>query len=442
MTPIRVLLEGRTGRRRKRFYEGALQYVQFGVAYGDSKITEMQKLEFYEDGKLQGKEDRGIQFRSVCYNVALARYLHGVEERLIGTHYLGHHPVVKGLTPRERCQRLFKFASEFEDPVFLCADHSRFDAHVNVELLQEEHAVYKRCCPNTREFRQLLRWQLKNNGKSKGGIIYKMRGKRMSGDINTGLGNTVLNVCMLAAWLEFNGCKKYRLMVDGDDSVIILSRREYERFQVGIVEFMLKLGMETEMDVVYDIWKVDFCQSRPVLLPDGPTFVRNPFKVMTTMGRTAERRDDLTMQMVMSCSALSELAVAPGAPVTNELARKVLAYYGNGRYLKTAKQLYKEEAYGYDISDVDVDSVPEPDFLARYTFWLAWGIDPGLQEVYEGLDLDVFARKVPDKRQKSVREVEYDMPLEVDDLGHVQARCDCSECPSYDGEYVDRWLKI
>lgn len=443
MTPIRVLLEGRAGRRRKRFYEGALQYVQKGVDFRDSRVTEMQKLEFYEDAKLEVKEDRGIQFRSVCYNVALARYLHGVEERLIGTHYLGHHPVVKGLTPQQRCQRLFTFASEFEDPVFLCADHSRFDAHVNVELLKQEHLVYKRCCPQTNELNSLLRWQLKNLGKSKGGIRYKMRGKRMSGDINTGLGNTVLNVCMLAAWLEFNCCSKYRLMVDGDDSVIILDRLEFETFEVAIEEFMLKLGMETEMDVVHDIWKVDFCQSRPVLLPGGPTFVRNPFKVMTTMGRTAERRDDVTMQMVMRSSALSELAVAPGAPVTNELAFKVLDHYGNGRYLKTNKQIYREEAYGYNIADVDVSSIPAPDPYSRYTFWLAWGIDPGLQEIYEGLDIDFYAPKCRDSKQKSIRNVEYEVPLDVEDLGVVHPRCDCAECPRYDAEHlVDRWLKI
>lgn len=434
-TPVRKLLEGRTGRRRKRFYEGARRYHQNGVEQKDSIITEMQKLEFYEQSKIADKEDRGIQFRSVTYNVALAQYLHQIEERLIGTHYLGFHPVAKGLTPAQRCERLFAFAELFDEPEFYSIDHARFDAHVHEWLLRLEHKVYLYCCRKHPELVRLLRMQRKNKGYTKGGIRYKIRGKRMSGDINTGLGNTILNLCMLLAWLQASGVTKFRILLDGDDSVVIIEKSDIAKL-IPIEEFMLQLGMETEMTHTPDIWKVDFCQSRPVLLPTEngprPVFVRNPLKVITTMGRTAEKRDDVTMQMVMRSSALSELAIAPGAPITNRLARRVLEHYGHGRTLKTAKQLYKEEAYGFNCDDVDAESVVEPDAMARHTFWLAWDIEPSYQEFMEEVDIVWQAPKVREKRERLRPNLLEGLPLEVDDLGQVESRCDCGDCPTYE----------
>lgn len=453
-TPIRTLLEGRSGRRRKRFYEGAMRYLRYGVEYSDSTITEMQKLEFYEESKIEVKEDRGIQFRSVSYNVALARHLHEIEARLIGLHemrtgrknVLGYRPVAKGSTPRQRCEMLFDYADVFDEPVFLCMDHSRFDAHVNAQLLREEHRLYLYCRRWHPELAQLLRWQTRNQGRSKGGIRYKMKAKRMSGDINTGLGNTVLNLCMILGWLDFAGISKHRIILDGDDSVVIVERADYVRQAAGSIEaFMLKLGMETEVEVKTDIWKVDFCQSRPVILPtaDGPrpVFVRNPMKVVTTMGRTAERRDDVTLQMVMRSSALSELAIAPGAPVTNALAKRVLNYFGDGKILKTPKQLYKEEAYGFDCRSVDVSSVPEPDLLARHTFWRAWDIPPSYQEYMEGTDIDWQIPRLREGRKRPVKpDFEEPIPSEIWDLGQVPRVCGCGDCPVYTGQGCMRWV--
>lgn len=445
-TPTRVLLEGRAGRRRKRFFEGAVRYANNGVGYQDSRITEMQKLEFYEESKLETKEDRGIQYRSVQYNVALAQHLHQIEERLIGLHHLGYHPIAKGLTPAQRCHRLFDFADEFDDPVFLCMDHSRFDAHINSQLLQLEHSVYLWCRKNHPELRKLLRWQRRNVGVSKGGIKYRIKAKRMSGDINTGLGNSLLNLSMILAWLEFIKVAKSRVMLDGDDSVVVMEWRDFSALPNSSVEtFMLKLGMETEVEWTKDIWRVEFCQSRPVILPtkDGgfhPVFVRNPMKVVTTMGRTAESRDDRTLQLVMRSSALSELAVAPGAPVTNALAKRVMRYFGEGRIQRTTKQIYKEQAYGFNIEDVVIDEVPEPDNLARHTFWLAWDIEPTLQEMMENEDIHFCIKAQKDPRLRVPNIDCEEAPSEVWDLGQTFGKCDCGMCPVYSGQGCMRWV--
>lgn len=284
LTPIREMYEQRSGRRKRRFWLGAKQLLEanFQVSQKDSRITEMQKLEFYEASKLAGKEDRGIQFRSVKYNVAIARLLHSVEKRLRGLHMDGFHPIAKGLTPRERASRLFNYAAHFAKPVFVLLDHSRFDAHVHWKVLREEIRGYLRNCPKhlRRYFKRILKMQLKNMGVSAGGIRYLMKGKRSSGDVNTGLGNSKLNYAFLRSYImrvfvlllaEGYRDLKWRALIDGDDSVLILEADVWKRMQevLPIKEHMLALGMVTEVEETCDIWKAEFCQSRPVVGPGG-----------------------------------------------------------------------------------------------------------------------------------------------------------------------------
>nr|WKV33679.1 MAG: RNA-dependent RNA polymerase [Riboviria sp.] len=433
VTPVRKLLEGRTGRRRRRFWSGIQEYYAKGITKKDARITEMQKLEFYAEDKIEIKEDRGIQYRSTQYNVALARFVHGFEAKYIGMHlpYKGHqfYPTMKGKTPQQMAQLLFEYASWFEDPVFWCIDHSRYDAHWCRYTQYEEHKLYLRANGWDQELVRLLMMQRKNFCISKGGVKYIFVYKRGSGEVTTSAGNGGRNHGAIQGWLDWCGIEGV-FGINGDDVFAILERKDLHKVK-PLEDFMLKIGLVTEYTITDNIWEVEFCQSRPCLLPSGVTFVRNPYKVLATLGRTAEKRDDASMRMVLRSSALSELAVEPGCPVTNAYAKRILQHYGEGRWLSTPDQLYKQEAMKIDLASVIVSEVPEPDVLARLTYYKAWGISPGEQELLENVPIAFYAPTGTEKR-KRLKCTEYaDLPSDVYDLGQVEPTCECGNCPVF-----------
>nr|AOC55063.1 RNA-dependent RNA polymerase [Pinela virus] len=426
---IACVLEGKSGRRRKRFFQGIKELGESPVCKKDAAITEMQKLEMYESCKLEVKEDRGIQFRSVKYNVALARHLHNIEKRVIGMHPDGYHPVMKGATPQQRAERLAIGASSFRRPVYLLLDHSRFDAHVNVALLREEHKFYLRCRGKNAELARLLKMQIVNRGRSKGGVKYRTLGKRMSGDINTGLGNTIINYCIIMSWLDASSVKGH-VYLDGDDSVVIIEKED-ECKLVPLENHMGALGMVTIMDRTEDFWRAEFCQSRPVLVDGTVRFIRNPQKVLATVGRSAERLDPSTAAEVLRASAMCELAMNGNAPVISKFCRRILEHLGDGRVVFSNTQLWKAEQYGIRFK---IPQGGEVDPESRYTFWRAWDIDPGMQEAYEQQDL-IWSAFMSEAKRRRTR-VKVDLADDPDEfwLGRVIPSCDCGSCPEYDSQ--------
>lgn len=443
---VAAILKGKTGRRRKRFLRGVEELRRQPITKKDARITEMQKLEMYEEDKLAIKEDRGIQFRSVKYNVALARELHNVERRLIGLHIDGYHPVMKGCTPQQRAERIAIAMKRFSKPRFLLLDHSRFDAHVNEHILAEEHKAFKRCRRrkatragkrrdvNSAVLSMLLAMQMSNYARSAGGIRYKTRGKRMSGDINTGLGNTWDNFCIIAAWLDASGVTKNCIFLDGDDSVVIIEQEDFEKL-LPLDDFMRDIGMVTEMEWTDDFFKVEFCQSRPVLEGGRVTFVRNPQKVLATVGQSAERLDAPTAVANARASALCELAMNGNCAVIGPYCRRLLKDLGDGSVYFTPDQLWKAEQYACKFEAPDER---EPDDLNRVSMYRAWGIDPGYQVALESQHIvyndGMLAART--KKKKSNKPMLVDeFASEGDEwIGVHQDACDCGECPEYDSE--------
>nr|QZZ63333.1 hypothetical protein [Nelson wasp-associated virus 1] len=422
---IQDVLRGKTGRRKKRFMQGILELRDQGVMRKDARITEMQKLEMYDSTKIATKEDRGIQFRTVKYNAALARELHNIEERVIGMHPDGYHPVMKGATPQQRAERIAIGQSRFKKPLYLLLDHSRFDAHVNEYLLDQEHRFYLRCRRGNPFLRRLLRFQYINRGRTKGGIGYVSRAKRMSGDINTGLGNTVLNYCMLRAWLNCSGVNGH-IYLDGDDSVIIVEDDDKGKL-LPVEEFMLNFGMVTICETVTEFWKVEFCQSKPVLVDGTVRFVRNPHKVMATVGQSAEVLDPIVAGDNLRASCLCELAMNGNCPVISKYCRRILDYVGNGPVRFSPSLLWKAEQYGIKF---EAPPEVEPSDESRYTMWRAWGIDPGMQEVYEQQH-QIFSGFIDTRKRKpkKLRELVYD--AEEEWSGYSEPACGCEQCPTY-----------
>lgn len=375
------ILKGKAGRARRRMCGGFAKYMTDGLSRKDPLIKEMQKLELYEVSQLAVKENRGIQYRSVTYNAALARHLWHVEHRLcqlMGTNRTVSC-VAKGKDQGQRAVQLLRLAYHFRNPVFYLLDHSRFDAHVCEALLREEHKSHLRCRRYNPELVKLLKHQLENRGRTAGGIDYFSRGKRMSGDINTGTGNTKINKGLLQGWLEASDVHG-EFVLDGDDSVVVVEADD-EQHLLPIEQFMLECGMVTECIRTTKISEVEFCQAKIVWSRNGPWLCGNPKKRLAMCMVSAENVDAGLAPAIFAGKVACELAFTPAVPMFKPLW--LLASSLEQRAQVAERSHFRLRELGVEPDTISVPKWLEPNPDERISYALAWGVSPNEQKAYE-----------------------------------------------------------
>lgn len=282
---------------KRKLYERAVESLHLEpVTRKDSYLSSFIKV---EPSNYTAKADpvpRLIQPRTPRYNACVARYLKPMEHtfyRLAGAwpwRRTTSTPVIlKCANPIERGRILREKWDSFSDPVAISTDASRFDQHVSREALQWEHSLYLKYFAHSGEsdeLAKLLTWQLVNKGfaRAKDGseIHYERQGCRMSGDMNTALGN-----CLIMAGLMFGFSKLHgidlEVAVDGDDCVSIIERADLERFTKYLPEHFLAAGFTLTVEEAVDVFeKIEFCQCHPVWNGRHYIMVRNPVKALST----------------------------------------------------------------------------------------------------------------------------------------------------------------
>lgn len=287
-----------------------------------------------QDMSKRNTDPRAIQFRDPRYCVALARFLHPMEHHLYelagdGKFLPKGRVIGKGLSQSSRAQLLVRKMRSFQNPHVLTIDCSRFDKHVSLELLRVEHSFYRAMNPSS-ELSRLLDMQLRNKGSTDRGIVYKTRGKRMSGDMNTALGNCVLMITMVAATL--GGLMTYDILDDGDDCLVLVEHRDACRARELLLEWFHEYGMSLKIEnEAVNIADVEWCQAKPIQLDETTwKFVRNPSKVFSVAlgGPKFNTRSVRFRAKYINTIGLGEMILNRGVPVMQEFG---LALMRNSR---------------------------------------------------------------------------------------------------------------
>jgi len=280
-----------TGRKLKLYTKAVESLRVREVDVRDSYLSTFVKIEKIDFTAKPDPAPRVIQPRSPRYNVELGRFLKPIEKplyRAIDTVF-GGPVVVKGMNASQRGRLISNCWNKFRDPVAVGLDAKRFDQHVSVDALKYEHSVYLTLFHRHPLLKKLLLWQIKNRGYANcfdGDVKYNIDGCRMSGDMNTSLGNVLLMCAMM--WSYLDGKKmKYRFINDGDDCILIVERRDLARLD-DLVDWFLLVGFEMERDAPVDILeRIVFCQCQPVFGSDGHyRMMRDP--------RTCTAKDSIT----------------------------------------------------------------------------------------------------------------------------------------------------
>lgn len=379
-----------TGAMRRKYIEAECSLREDGpVTSRDATLKAFLKAEKVSFNKLP--KPRLIFPRSARYNLDLASRLKPFEHWLWGNlkastvfGATNTRVVLKGLSPRQRANLLVRKFRAFDDCVVFEVDGKAFEAHVGPSLLNHEHAVYSRAFPGDRGLDRLLGFQKGMFGRTAGGIAFSREGGRASGDYNTGMGNSIAMLCIVAGTLSFYGVP-FDLAVDGDNALIFLERSHYPRVVASFASRVrswsgMELTLEKPTSVVE---RIRFGRSAPVFLGRGRgwTMVRDWQSVLAGTGATHLWRSvpggfAAWMAGVVRC----ELSLALGVPILQGWALNTLRTMGPTKAVDAT--VYRDyQAMGAWLAGVEDTTVVTDE--CRVSFEIAFGVPAEVQRALE-----------------------------------------------------------
>lgn len=333
-----------SGSKGRRYHDAAVDFCNFGSTKFDARVTMFVKSERFNPHAKVNPDPRAVQFRSPRYCVQLAQYLRPCEEVLyqidsVSDGVCRSRNVAKGMNSVERAETLVYKCRQFQNPVVISLDCTRFDKHVSPPLLGIEHQVYVHMCSDP-IFRDLLRLQINNMGRTRSGISYKVRGRRMSGDMNTAIGNVVIMLVMFTTFCHtILKLSRWDCLDDGDDILGIFEEADVQLVLARVEEVFRGFGMVVKVDkVAYELESVEFCQSKLVEFAAGKyKFVRRYQDVMSK-GTTGIKnwQSQAYRKRTLAAIGMCELMLGMGVPVLQEYGSALLRIGGCKPDLKYA----------------------------------------------------------------------------------------------------------
>lgn len=386
--------------RKKKIYEKAWQELCLGkhTPVEDAKVNVFIKHEKTDWTTKKDPVPRVISPRSPRFNIRLGRYLKPLEERVFKAlgRLFGHRTVMKGMDVRVTARVLREKWEMFRDPVAIGLDASRFDQHVSIPALKFEHEVYLNCFKQKKHkqrLQRLLELQLENHcvGYAEDGKIeYTTDGTRMSGDMNTSLGNCVLMCSLIHGYLAQ---KKIvgQLANNGDDCVVFIERTDLNKFSDGLFDWFWDMGFNMAIEpFVTEFGNIEFCQCKPVF--DGDTWImcRNP--ISSIAKDSVLLKSDVSydyFRLWLKSIGIGGLSIAGGLPVFQSFyqmcVRSGIDSYrakGTGRLVS----LDTDEFLPWFMREVGVKGLEKSRPItpeARASFWESWGFTPDSQLALE-----------------------------------------------------------
>lgn len=374
--------------RKLRVYQQAA--IELTYAAEDPRWARVKNFLKYEKLNTTKKKDpaaRIISPRDPKYNLLLGRYLKKYEHHAYRAldKIWGGATVMKGYTVSEIAKHIKNAWDQFRAPVAIGFDMKRFDQHVSKNALQFEHSCYLACFQHSPELARLLSYQLVNKCKAyckEGSIKYEVEGKRMSGDLNTALGNCLL-ACLITKHMVDKRSIKARLINNGDDCVLIVDKSNLQAvlgLDVWWEEFGFKCIMEDPVDTLE---RIEFCQMRPVFDGSSYVMVREPF-VSTAKDVVCKVPLGSTKAAKKWAKAVGEcgLSLTGAIPIVQEFYAMLIRNSGNVKAWSMKACNITNALYNSPDSDRGYQPITEE---ARYSFYLAFGIPPDVQIAVEEL---------------------------------------------------------
>jgi hypothetical protein len=381
--------------RRKIVYQSAVDSLYCrSIQQRDSHVKAFVKAEFINSDEKVDPDPRVISPRDPRYNVEVGRYLRPVEHRIYHAidDIFGDVTVFKGYNAEQMGHMFEAKWDSFRKPVAIGLDASRFDQHISREALEWEHSVYDGVFKR-RELRKLLSWQLKNTVRGyckEGKLKYDVEGVRMSGDINTALGNCLIMCSLVHAYLAQKGIHG-KLANNGDDCVVIIESKHLNLFQDGLEEWFLEMGFNMKVEKPqFDIEGIEFCQTHPIYTPSGYIMVRNFPKSISKDCLSLKRLDQPHVcKMWLDAVGQGGLSLTGGIPVYQDFYS---SYIRSASLIKVQRsKTSRNHNKGEHVVEGGLSWLSKnmkrhyvsPCARTRHSFYIAFGVTPEQQVALE-----------------------------------------------------------
>nr|UBR90297.1 RNA-dependent RNA polymerase P1-P2 fusion protein [Rose spring dwarf-associated virus] len=382
-TPLELAMSYESGKRS--LYLKAVRSLQSSpVNANDAKVTAFLKMEKHLMCKPIAP--RLICPRSKRYNVELGRRLKFNEKRIMrAIDAMFESPTILSGYDSFRVGRIVAAKwGKFRDPVAIGVDASRFDQHVSRQALKFEHSVYNGifCDPI---LKKLLKWQLRND------VVLFVEDKmlqftidrmRMSGDINTSMGNKIIMTGLMHLYFRDLGVQA-ELCNNGDDCVIICEKKDQSKFD-NLAAWFLDFGFSMAIEEpVYELEKLEFCQGHPLCINGSYRMVRKPESMSKDAHSMLSMKHHEDVKTFLSATAQCGLVLNSGVPILEAFHR---CLYRTSGYKKVSEGLIKKViSYGQDERLGGRRAIREEPVTMgnRMSFWKAYGVDPKTQVLVE-----------------------------------------------------------
>lgn len=367
------------GAKQKLYEKVAVDVTKRPISRDDAELRTFVKAEKLNLSSKPNPAPRVIQPRNPRYNVGVGPYIKAHEHNIYRAiaNVWGGPTVMKGYNARQVARHMRDMWDDVPRPCAIGLDASRFDQHVSVPALEWEHSVYNAAFRSP-ELAKLLSWQLLNKGMAytpEGFVKYQVRGCRMSGDMNTALGNCLLMCAMVWALCDKLGVVA-RLANNGDDCTLIVPQQDERRVRNAIPGWFHDLGFTMKVeDTVYCFEQIEFCQMHPVYTHHGWTMSRNPRVCMDKDTFCLHPASNPYKQWAAGIGTAG-VALASGVPVLQAFYLKLKEIAGREGELK--------DGSGMAFLAKRLSSQPSPiTEAARVSFYRAFGVMPWVQRMLE-----------------------------------------------------------
>jgi len=340
--------------KRKEVLRKAYSEIVGDELFDEHKLNVNAKVKYFvkEEWYPEYKHFRGIWTRDDAFKCLCGPFFKKIEEQLFKLPYF-----IKKIPKDERADYIMQFMDKL-GYIFQSTDFTAYESHFTTKLMYYcERELYKYMVSKTLKGQRLLRlifYVIANfNYVVNKYFILAVCAKRMSGEMNTSLGNSFANLMFL-----LYACYLYKIdilgpLVEGDDGLAGLSKN------IPAVYFD-DMGLNVKMEVVEEISYASFCGM--VFDPVERICITDPRKPLATImwvpRRFAQSKTSKILGLV-KCKALCMIYEFPGCPIISVLAHKVFSLLSgvemyDGNLNNYERAMFKQYVHRYVNKDVPI----------------------------------------------------------------------------------------
>jgi len=275
------------------------------------KVASFIKTECYP----QFKHARWINSRSDAFKVYSGPWFHEMEKQLFKLPwFIKYVPVPEraALIAQLKKDGLRYFGTDFES----------FEAHFTPKVMDAaELALYRHMLKRFPEVSKLICSTIAgtNHGRTRLGVSFFLKGRRMSGDMCTSLGNGFTNLML---WLFIASEHKFSIegFVEGDDGIFAASANAPSCAELA--EEFKNLGFTIKIEEHPDPKEMSFCG---IIAADGQN-IRDPSDVLQSFGwsHSCIYSGERVQLQLLRAKALSLAYELPNCPILRAVADRAL----------------------------------------------------------------------------------------------------------------------